>query len=165
MFKSHHPDQFSPIRLRLSLTEFTCFPLHLTGRYYTGTYGKNNRREFLHTVSGLASASAVGMAAGSYSRISGANETINLGLIGAGDRETHVIELFRHNLGVHVTAVCDVFGQKLDAVKQKCRMLRLSATTASYWTVSARCCPDCHAGPLAHPNCHGCASVRQGCLC
>jgi predicted dehydrogenase len=80
---------------------------------------KDNRRDFLRTVSRIASATSVGIAAGSYSRILGANETVNLGVIGLGDRGTHDMELFVRNPGVQVRAVCDVFGQKVDAAKQK----------------------------------------------
>ena len=80
---------------------------------------KDNRREFFRTVSGLTSAAALGMTAGSYSRILGANETVQLGVIGLGDRGTHVMGLFLHNPGVRVVAICDVFGQKIDAAKQK----------------------------------------------
>ena len=80
---------------------------------------KDNRREFFRTVSGLTSATALGMTAGSYSRILGANETVQLGVIGLGDRGTHVMGLFLHNPGVRVAAICDVFGQKVLAAKQK----------------------------------------------
>ena len=80
---------------------------------------KDNRRKFFRTVSGLTSAAALGMTAGSYSRIRGANETVQLGVIGLGDRGTHVMGLFLHNPGVRVVAICDVFGQKIDAAKQK----------------------------------------------
>lgn len=80
---------------------------------------KDNRREFFRTVSGIASTSAIGITAGSYSRILGANETVNLGVIGMGDRGTNVMERFLHNPGVRVMAICDVFGQKLDTAKQK----------------------------------------------
>jgi len=77
-----------------------------------------NRRDFLRTVSRAASSSALAMSAASYSRVMGANEAVQLGVIGAGDRGTHDMGLFQKT-GVRVNAVCDVFGEKIAAAQQK----------------------------------------------
>ena len=61
---------------------------------------------------------AVTMTAASYSRVLGANDKIRLGLIGAGDRGQHDTGLFKTNPEVEVAAVCDVYAQKIDQVKQ-----------------------------------------------
>jgi len=60
----------------------------------------------------------VTMTAASYSRVLGANDKIRLGLIGAGDRGQHDTALFKNNPDVDVAAVCDVYAQKIDQVKQ-----------------------------------------------
>jgi predicted dehydrogenase len=80
---------------------------------------QNNRRDFIRSVSRAASASAVGIAAASYSRVLGANDTVNLGVIGVGDRGTHDMSLFMAHPNVRVVAVCDIFGDKVDLAKQK----------------------------------------------
>jgi predicted dehydrogenase len=72
----------------------------------------SNRRDFLR-------ASALTMTAASYARVLGANERVNLGLIGAGDRGNHVMSLFQNRPEVHVAAICDVYGQRLEATRQK----------------------------------------------
>lgn len=62
---------------------------------------------------------AATLAAASYQRIAGANATLQLGLIGAGDRGRHVTGLFVKHENVNVAAVCDVFGDRLDSAKQQ----------------------------------------------
>ena len=59
------------------------------------------------------------MTAESYSRILGANDTIQLGAIGVGDRGYYVMTQFQHDPKVHVTAVCDVYSQQIDHALQK----------------------------------------------
>ena len=59
------------------------------------------------------------MAAASYSRVLAANDTIQLGVIGVGDRGTHVMSLFMKNPEVHVAAVCDIYGEHIDKARQK----------------------------------------------
>jgi predicted dehydrogenase len=110
---------------------------------------QNTRRGFLRN----ASRSAIGMTAVSYSRVLGANEKVTLGVIGMGDRGTHVMGLFlnsakgadarrqtakelRGSSGgapdtapvlrgflnrpePRVAAICDVYGTRLEAAKQK----------------------------------------------
>jgi predicted dehydrogenase len=71
------------------------------------------RRSFLRTTG---QAAAVWTAA-SYSRILGANDRVNLGLIGSGERGRHVLSLFQKTEQVNVAAVCDVYAQMIDRAK------------------------------------------------
>jgi predicted dehydrogenase len=71
------------------------------------------RRRFLRTAG---QAAAVWTAA-SYSRILGANDKVNVGLIGAGERGRHVMGLFHQTNQVNVAAVCDVYAQMIDRAK------------------------------------------------
>ncbi len=68
---------------------------------------------------GLAGSGALAVTAASYSRVLGANERVNLGVIGVGDRGTHVMGLFQNNAAVRVIAVCDIYGQRMNAAMQK----------------------------------------------
>ncbi|MFB3827256.1 MAG: Gfo/Idh/MocA family protein, partial [Bryobacteraceae bacterium] len=70
--------------------------------------------------------SAAGMAAASYSRILGANDKINLGLIGCGGRGRSVMSTFLATKQVNVTAVCDVYGERID------RALQAAASAKSF---------------------------------
>jgi predicted dehydrogenase len=72
------------------------------------------RRRFLHT----ASSAAVAWTASSYSRIYGANERVQLGLIGAGERGRYVMGQFVKTEQVDVTAVCDIYSVMIDRAKQ-----------------------------------------------
>lgn len=72
------------------------------------------RRAFLRTA---ARAAAV-WTASSYARILGANEKINLGLIGAGERGRGVMRSFIKTGGVNVTAVCDVYAEMIDRAQK-----------------------------------------------
>ena len=69
------------------------------------------RRNFLRTAS---AASAL-----SYQRIMGANERVNLGLIGSGERGRFVMGRFIASGQVDVKAVCDVFADNIDLAQQK----------------------------------------------
>src|SRR6266536_2373418 len=69
------------------------------------------RRAFL---GGISAATAL-----SYSRVLGANDRINMGLIGCGDRGTHDMGRFQTHKDVDVIAVCDIYGAKIDAAQQK----------------------------------------------
>ena len=72
------------------------------------------RRAFLRNA---ARAAAV-WTASSYTRILGANEKVNLGLIGAGVRGRGVMKSFLKTGGVNVTAVCDVYAEMIDRAQQ-----------------------------------------------
>lgn len=59
------------------------------------------------------------MTAASYSRVPGANDRVNLGVIGCGGRGKYVMGMFQNNAAVHVAAVCDVYAQRVDLALQK----------------------------------------------
>jgi predicted dehydrogenase len=63
--------------------------------------------------------SAVAMTAASYSRVQGANDTIQLGAIGVGDRGFYVMSQFQTNPKVHVAAVCDIYAEHIDHARSK----------------------------------------------
>ena len=60
----------------------------------------------------------LGMTAGSYSNIRGANDKIRLGVIGAGQRGQSVMRAFQANSAVHVSAICDVYADRVDQALQ-----------------------------------------------
>jgi predicted dehydrogenase len=62
---------------------------------------------------------AAAVTAASYSRILGANDRINLGVIGCGDRGMLDMTQFLKNQAVQVTALTDVYAQHLDNFRQK----------------------------------------------
>ena len=66
-----------------------------------------NRRQFTRVT-------AASMSAASYMRIMGANDKVNLGLIGAGGRGKGVMGTFQKTDQVNVTAVCDVYAARVD---------------------------------------------------
>ncbi len=68
-----------------------------------------HRRDVFRT----AAAGAMALSAGSYSRILGANDRINLGLIGCGGRGRGVMGTFLKSGQVHVPAVCDLWGDRV----------------------------------------------------
>ncbi len=69
-----------------------------------------HRRDVFRT----AGTAAIAWTAASYSRVLGANDKINLGLIGCGGRGQGVMRTFQKTEQVNVTAVCDVFGDRAD---------------------------------------------------
>lgn len=74
-----------------------------------------SRRRVLHTV---AKGAAVATAA-SYSRILGANERVQLALIGCGGRGRGVLQTFVKTDRVEVPAVCDVWPERSAQAKQQ----------------------------------------------
>ena len=72
------------------------------------------RRALLRAAGGA----AVAMSASSYSRVSGANDKVTLGLIGCGGRGRGVMGTFLKTGRVQVTAVCDVYGERIDRALQ-----------------------------------------------
>ena len=68
------------------------------------------RRAFLGGVTSITAAS--------YSRIYGANERVNLGLIGCGSRGTGDMRNFVQLGGVDVTALCDIYAAQIDRALQ-----------------------------------------------
>jgi len=75
----------------------------------------DSRRDFLRKTS----SGALAITAASYARVMGANERINLGLVGAGNRGNHVMSLFQNKTQVQVVAICDVYGQAVESTRQK----------------------------------------------
>ncbi len=73
------------------------------------------RRDVLR---GLGS-TAASLTAASYSRVLGANDRIQLGAIGVGDRGRWDMRMFQNTGKVDVTAVCDIYGQQIDLAKQQ----------------------------------------------
>ena len=63
--------------------------------------------------------SATALTAASYSRVLGANDTVQLGVIGPGERGRFVMSQFQLNSKVQVGAVCDVYAEQIDKAKQK----------------------------------------------
>lgn len=59
------------------------------------------------------------MTAASYSRVMGANDTVQLGLIGSGERGRHVMNQFLLTNQVNVGAVCDIYSENIDKARQK----------------------------------------------
>ncbi|MGA2740165.1 MAG: Gfo/Idh/MocA family oxidoreductase, partial [Bryobacteraceae bacterium] len=57
---------------------------------------------------------AAALTALSYARVLGANDRIQFGLIGCGERGLYVASIFQKTTQVDVRAVCDVFGDRTD---------------------------------------------------
>src|SRR5258708_40337507 len=74
------------------------------------------RRDLL---TGTLRGAAVTMTAASYSRVMGANDKIRYGVIGAGDRGQHDMDMFTTNADVVVGAVCDLYRAKIDPGKTR----------------------------------------------
>jgi predicted dehydrogenase len=58
------------------------------------------------------------MGAASYSRILGANDTIQVGCIGVGGRAQVLLRNFEAIKGTRISAVCDVWGENLEKARQ-----------------------------------------------
>ena len=69
-----------------------------------------HRRDLFQGLAGTALAAS----AASYQRVLGANDTIQLGLIGCGGRGRSVMRAFQTNAAVRVAAVCDVYSDRID---------------------------------------------------
>jgi predicted dehydrogenase len=77
-----------------------------------------SRRDFVRA------AAAAAATALSYSRIVGANERVNLGLVGCGSRGIGVMKNFLKVGDVDVTALCDVYGARIELAKQSASRAR-----------------------------------------
>ena len=84
-----------------------------------------NRRKFLKTTA--AGATALGLAASSYGKVIGANDTIRVGFLGVGGRcQQHVdviLEMVAEKKAVKPVAVCDVWDGDAELGKNKGRGL------------------------------------------
>lgn len=76
---------------------------------------KLGRRDLLR---GLGT-TAASFTASSYSRVLGANDRINLGAIGVGERGRHDMRMFQSTAQVEVLAICDIYSQMIDQAKQQ----------------------------------------------
>src|SRR5258705_12574831 len=61
---------------------------------------------------------AAALTAASYSRVLGANDKIQLGVIGCGERGRHDMSQFMMVPTVNVAAVCDIYGEQIDKAQQ-----------------------------------------------
>jgi predicted dehydrogenase len=59
------------------------------------------------------------LTAASYSRIRGANDSVQLGVIGTGDRGRYVMSQFQLNSKLRVAAVCDIYSEQIDKARRK----------------------------------------------
>src|SRR6202023_2361069 len=79
---------------------------------------KVNRREFLQKGAVVAAGSAaLRSTALSYSRIAGANDSISLGLIGVGNRESEldgIVASLKDQKNVEMTAICDLWTHNVE---------------------------------------------------
>ena len=82
----------------------------------------HGRRAFLR---GVTAASAV-----SYSRILGANERVQLGLIGCGARGNQDLRSFFKTNSVDVTALCDVYAVQIDKTREQAPHARAAPSVA-----------------------------------
>jgi predicted dehydrogenase len=60
---------------------------------------------------------AAAFTAASYSRVLGANDKIQLGVIGCGERGRHDMSQFMTVPTVNVAAVCDIYGEQIDKAR------------------------------------------------
>ena len=72
------------------------------------------QEDCLNTRRDLLRGATVALTAASYSRIQGANDRMNLGVIGPGDRGRFDMSQFQLNSSVDVVALCDVYAEHLD---------------------------------------------------
>ncbi len=73
---------------------------------------KTTRREFITKTSLATAGMALGassLSASAYNRISGANDKINVGFIGLGNRGSQLLELFMDQPDVRIAAFCDTY--------------------------------------------------------
>ena len=89
------------------------FALRMAWRETRAAPGK-----FLFVVLSVALGAAA-LTAASYSRVLGANDKIQLGVIGCGERGRHDMSQFMIVPAVNVTAVCDIYGEQIDKARQK----------------------------------------------
>src|SRR5215472_5909259 len=78
---------------------------------------KVGRREFLQKGALIATATAAGSSALSYSRIAGANDRISVGHVGIGHRGSELdgmVAQLSHSNNVEMTAVCDLWTGNLE---------------------------------------------------
>jgi predicted dehydrogenase len=86
----------------------------------TEVHRRTTRRQFLAHSAPAAVSVGVGLsAAGSWSKVLGANERIRLGVIGAGVRGQSVLTHFQKNPDVEVVALCDIYDVNLQQTQKQ----------------------------------------------
>src|SRR5512135_1601898 len=84
---------------------------------------KIGRRSFI-TTAGTVAASASVLTARSYGRVVGANDRINIGFLGCGDRGSghrHMVEMSAKEKNLGVVAVCDIWSGNRDKAAADCK--------------------------------------------
>jgi len=76
---------------------------------------KLDRRKWLRNATGGAAA----VTAVSYSRVLGANDRIRVGFVGLGGRGQFAVGAFQKDPAVSISALCDVYAQRVDQAQQK----------------------------------------------
>ncbi len=67
---------------------------------------------------GLFRLAGTALSAAGYSHVLGGSSTVNIGVIGCGNRGFHMMQVFQNTPGVRIGAVCDIFGEKLARAQQ-----------------------------------------------
>ena len=139
-------------RCRLFLSRFNTSTNQISGR--SGFHADSWRRPSLCIITACLESSltrrnllrsAAGFSALSYNRILGANNRVQLGLIGCGGRGRHVMETFTKTDQVEVPAVCDVWPERSQQAKKvavNAQALHRSPEDAG--RKGSRCRPDRH---------------------
>lgn len=73
---------------------------------------KSTRREFIAKtglVTAVVALGAPGLNAANYNRVIGANDRVNMGFIGLGNRGSQLLGLFMKNADVRISAFCDAY--------------------------------------------------------
>jgi len=78
----------------------------------------SNRRAFLQTAARCGAAAAMTFTAASWSRVLGANDRLQLGIIGPGVRGRNVLQRFLAAGGVEVRAMADIWAEQIDQTKE-----------------------------------------------
>src|SRR3954462_3284290 len=78
--------------------------------------GSHTRRSFLRSSAAGAAASALSLSASAQP--AGANERLNVGLIGTGGRCRHLMPALARVPNVRITALCDVYEPTIDLARR-----------------------------------------------
>src|SRR5690242_1006023 len=105
------------IRLRMSPREYTRRPGKID------SIGPNKWRSCRIMITRRSFVIASGLTALASTRVFGANDTIRLGLIGAGQRGTYLLDAAEKAGPYQIVAVCDVYGPNCDAIKERSKGL------------------------------------------
>lgn len=73
--------------------------------------------------------------AASYSRVLGANDRIQLGVIGCGDRGRHDLSMFLKDPTVSVAALCDIYDAQINLARSRPPRPGASPSTLSCWNL------------------------------